>query len=131
MIKSLNALIPVEHILCKSFDCLSVFAITQGCFSLMYLFAKSAELIIRRTALLYSKRSYSSVIDSRFDMISSINSGLSRVSASLPSKLLFIKPAQRLAMFASFPTRSELTFCTKSSRFKSKSSTPDDNFAAK
>jgi hypothetical protein len=34
-----------------------------------------------------------------------------------------MKPAQRLAMFTTLPTRSEFTRCTKSSRLMSMSST--------
>ncbi|MOA02045.1 hypothetical protein D3C78_1214770 [compost metagenome] len=58
------------------------------------------------------------------------SSGSGLASTITPALPLWMKPAQRLAMLTTLPTRSELTFCTKSSRFRSRSSTPRPSLAA-
>ena len=61
---------------------------------------------------------------------SSYSAGSGSRSASLPAEPRAMKPAQRLAMFTSLPTTSEFTLATKSSRFRSRSSTPGPRRAA-
>ena len=63
--------------------------------------------------------------------VAQVISGVPVEAFITPPNCLLIKPAQRLAMLATLPTKSAFTFCTKSSRLRSRSATLGFNFAAK